>query len=327
LTREQAKTHPNRNVIKRFLGGAPSVEVDHRLVLEPGQLSADARLNQGARLQPGDTVLLCSDGLSDMIDDAAILHSLQRHFHALDVAVDELIDKANAAGGKDNITAVIMQVPGGQNVVLPLPLSTPANARPTGAARAVTAGAMAARRGPAAAGDTAAVTAPGNSAPAAAARSWRIPFMLLGGGLLVTLFLLGGGALFVFTWMNGRSQPTPTAPVGTATFHDVQSTATILSVGTAALEGPPATAGLIITPLPRETNGSEEATAVNTPVLLPTLQATFTATPTRRPATATPPIAAPSVTPTATPASSGGGPPPSEEPTPVPATSTATPEF
>ncbi|MCA9986231.1 MAG: serine/threonine-protein phosphatase [Anaerolineales bacterium] len=111
LTREQAKTHPNRNVIKRYLGGSDSVEVDHRLVLDPAQ-AANAARNQGTALQPGDQVLLCSDGLTDMITDAAVFASLTSH-EKLQPAVDELIQKANEAGGKDNITVVTMQVPGG----------------------------------------------------------------------------------------------------------------------------------------------------------------------------------------------------------------------
>jgi PPM family protein phosphatase len=116
LTREQAKTHPNRNVIKRFLGGFPEVEVDRRLSLQPNQSQAEMLAGQGLRLRAGDTILLCSDGLSDMISDDAIHDSLYNHFLALDTAAVELIAKANDAGGKDNITVVIMQIPGGKPV-------------------------------------------------------------------------------------------------------------------------------------------------------------------------------------------------------------------
>jgi protein phosphatase len=112
LTREQAKTHPNRNVIKRYLGVEADAEVDHRLQLEAGQSPEVARANQGLRMHPGDMIVVCSDGLTDMIDDNAVRDSLVSH-DDLQPTVDELIDKANAAGGRDNITVVIMQVPGG----------------------------------------------------------------------------------------------------------------------------------------------------------------------------------------------------------------------
>jgi protein phosphatase len=111
LTREQARNHPNRNVIRRHIGGSLQVEVDHRLVLEPDQPAAVALANQGMAVGAGDTLLICSDGLTDMIDDAAVLESLQAHFDDLTVAAQELIDKANQAGGRDNITVVIMQAP------------------------------------------------------------------------------------------------------------------------------------------------------------------------------------------------------------------------
>ena len=115
LTREQAKVHPNRNVIKRYLGGSESVEVDHRLIIDPAN-TANAARNQGTPLLPGDQVLLCSDGLTDMITDAAVFASLTS-YEKLQPAVDELIQKANEAGGKDNITIVTMQLPGGTSYV------------------------------------------------------------------------------------------------------------------------------------------------------------------------------------------------------------------
>lgn len=113
ITREQARSHPNRNVIRRHLGGGPEVEVDHRLVLEPGQTDAAALANQGTALRPGDTLLICSDGLTDMISEGAVSESLYEHFDDLALAAQDLVDRANQAGGRDNITVVIMQAPGG----------------------------------------------------------------------------------------------------------------------------------------------------------------------------------------------------------------------
>ncbi|MBP7997965.1 MAG: protein phosphatase 2C domain-containing protein [Chloroflexi bacterium] len=112
LTKEQAKTHPNRNVIKRFLGGFPEVEVDHRLVLDREHIGDDTKKNQGHPLQPGDIVLLCSDGLSDMIEDDIIENSIQVYQSQLQSAAHDLINKANQGGGRDNITALLLQVPG-----------------------------------------------------------------------------------------------------------------------------------------------------------------------------------------------------------------------
>ncbi len=60
-------------------------------------------------MQKGDLVLLCSDGLTDMITDAAVFASLTSHDKA-QPAVDELIDKANEAGGTDNITVILVRV-------------------------------------------------------------------------------------------------------------------------------------------------------------------------------------------------------------------------
>jgi serine/threonine protein phosphatase PrpC len=57
-------------------------------------------------VQPGDLYLMCSDGLSDMLDDASIAQVLQAHDVAGIAAVQALIDAANDAGGKDNISVV-----------------------------------------------------------------------------------------------------------------------------------------------------------------------------------------------------------------------------
>jgi len=111
LSPEQAKSHPNRNVIRRHLGGSLQVEVDHRLVLKPGESTQQALANQGTAMRSGDTLLLCSDGLTDMITDAAVHESMHKHYFNLPAAAQELVDKANRAGGKDNITLILIQVP------------------------------------------------------------------------------------------------------------------------------------------------------------------------------------------------------------------------
>ena len=90
ITREQAKTHPRRNVITRALG----TEGDNA----PDVLAAD--------VQPGDVWLLCTDGLTGMVSDEEIVRTLKQNQN-LDTAADRLIEKALAAGGKDNVTLVL----------------------------------------------------------------------------------------------------------------------------------------------------------------------------------------------------------------------------
>lgn len=105
ITAEQARTHPNRNVIRRSLGTAAETEVD-QTPQSPGAFL----LKQGMPLRQGDTLLLCSDGLSDMIDDETIADTLRQHQDDLDTAVAQLIQQANDAGGRDNITVMLLHM-------------------------------------------------------------------------------------------------------------------------------------------------------------------------------------------------------------------------
>lgn len=93
LSDEQARTHPLRNVVTRALGGEAEVEVDIREV--PVQL--------------GDIFVLCSDGLTEMLRDEEIL-ALLRQQPDLQAACQSLIDAANARGGADNITVVLVAI-------------------------------------------------------------------------------------------------------------------------------------------------------------------------------------------------------------------------
>lgn len=92
ITREAAKSHTLRNVVLRAVGVQPSIELD---------------LVRGTIL-PGDTFLLCSDGLTDMVEDDAILETLSSS-RGLDDKIDLLIEAAKSAGGNDNITVVLCQ--------------------------------------------------------------------------------------------------------------------------------------------------------------------------------------------------------------------------
>ncbi len=96
LTREEADVHPQRSVITRALGTDPNVDVDTFVV--------DAR--------PGDVFLICSDGLSSMISDQAILKVVDDNRRDLRAAAKALVAAANKGGGDDNITVVVFALDG-----------------------------------------------------------------------------------------------------------------------------------------------------------------------------------------------------------------------
>jgi PPM family protein phosphatase len=96
LTPDEADSHPHRSVITRALGTDADVAVD---VLE-------------LPTRPGDVFVLCSDGLSTMVDDDTILRLVEQHRDDLDTAARVLVDRANDAGGEDNITVVLFEVAG-----------------------------------------------------------------------------------------------------------------------------------------------------------------------------------------------------------------------
>lgn len=110
LKPEQINGHPNQHVIRRYLGGPTPPEVDLRLRLEDGEDDRQAEANQGAALQPGDLVLLTSDGLTDLVNDEEILAAFQTG-RPLAETGRELIDLANRRGGHDNITLVSIAIP------------------------------------------------------------------------------------------------------------------------------------------------------------------------------------------------------------------------
>jgi len=92
LTEEQARTHTQRNVITRSLGTQAEVEIDlFREVLEEG-----------------DTLILCSDGLSGLVNDEEMQQTLEQFVPQ--ESVYHLIERANEGGGPDNITAVVARV-------------------------------------------------------------------------------------------------------------------------------------------------------------------------------------------------------------------------
>ncbi|SFF31784.1 protein phosphatase [Fontimonas thermophila] len=92
--REDASKLVRKNIVTRALGVEPEVLVD---VIEE-------------TVEPGDILLLCSDGLTDMVSDDAIGLTLSRHADNLDRLARELVGLANENGGKDNISVALARV-------------------------------------------------------------------------------------------------------------------------------------------------------------------------------------------------------------------------
>ena len=91
ITQNQAKNHPQKNLITRAVGTERFVEIDVNRVI----------------CTAGDYILLCTDGLSSMVDDKDIFKIIMEN---PDTAVKNLVDAANSAGGRDNVTAVLIKL-------------------------------------------------------------------------------------------------------------------------------------------------------------------------------------------------------------------------
>lgn len=155
ITAPEAQIHPQRSILTRALGVDQDIQVDQASI-EP---------------QPGDRLLLCSDGLTGMIDEEVILGILTQEQDP-QAASDELVEAANQAGGQDNVTAVVVDV---AQEVAEAAADTTAQTQP-------------AAPGPApAVEETSPQSPPAPTAPPR--RSWRRGLIWL----LVLLLLIGGG--------------------------------------------------------------------------------------------------------------------------------------
>ena len=94
LSPEEAETHPQRSVITRALGTDPDVDVDTFSI----------------ETVPGDLFMLCSDGLTSMVEDDVILQTVEKNRDNLQAAAKALIRAANKGGGEDNITVVFFEI-------------------------------------------------------------------------------------------------------------------------------------------------------------------------------------------------------------------------
>jgi protein phosphatase len=110
LTPEMARQHPNVHVIRRYLGSPTPPDPDFRLKLFNDEGDQHAENNQGLQLLPNDILLLCSDGLTDLVWNDEILETI-RSRPSLKEASRALIELANSRGGHDNITVVLVSVP------------------------------------------------------------------------------------------------------------------------------------------------------------------------------------------------------------------------
>lgn len=98
LTEAEAMQHPRRNEVYRDVGTEPHTpEDDHFVEIVETTFEADAAL------------VLCSDGLSDQVASAAIRRAVDAHANTPEAAVEHLIRAANDAGGKDNVTVIVVQ--------------------------------------------------------------------------------------------------------------------------------------------------------------------------------------------------------------------------
>jgi PPM family protein phosphatase len=93
ISPDQARTHPLRNVVTRALGGKPDLQVDMQL----------------HKIKSGDVLLLCSDGLTTMITDEEISRLVGDAGRDVDKAAQSLVTSANAKGGEDNITVLLLR--------------------------------------------------------------------------------------------------------------------------------------------------------------------------------------------------------------------------
>jgi len=93
ISADQARSHPLRNVVTRALGGKADLQVDMQV----------------HDIQPQDILLLCSDGLTTMIPDDEIARVMNEKQGDIEEAADALVDAANARGGEDNITVVLLK--------------------------------------------------------------------------------------------------------------------------------------------------------------------------------------------------------------------------
>jgi len=197
ITREEAESHPHRNVITRALGAEEGVDAD--------VVHVD--------LEDGDVVLLCSDGLSSYVPEAAIAEVLAQA-EQLDAAARGLVNLANGAGGADNVTVVLARVAREDDRsgdTAEAPALTPADADGSGDTATVHAGevrVLGGVHGHAGRPDGATTLPPKVLEPVRRRRSRAIPIVA---GVVVLLVIAAGAV----AWVSSRSYGVEEGPDGT----------------------------------------------------------------------------------------------------------------
>ena len=102
------RNHPLAHVLNRYLGSEGPVEVDLRMRSTDTQNSAQLQANQGMQLTSGDTVILVSDGISDLLSEQEIIGALKRYNPEKNAK--RLVYSALKNGGHDNATAICIQI-------------------------------------------------------------------------------------------------------------------------------------------------------------------------------------------------------------------------
>jgi protein phosphatase len=92
INQEEAKSHPDKNIITRAIGAKDDVDIDF----------------YEYRLKKGDIILMCTDGLSNMVEDEEILHIVKCSRDVVE-AVEQLIERAKEHGGSDNIGVIVAE--------------------------------------------------------------------------------------------------------------------------------------------------------------------------------------------------------------------------
>lgn len=94
IRKDEMRTHPNKNIITRALGTDETVRPDCFEI----------------RVRQGDVLLLCSDGLTNMLEDSEMEEILRENKNDLEQAGRTLVERANEAGGKDNISVILVRL-------------------------------------------------------------------------------------------------------------------------------------------------------------------------------------------------------------------------
>ena len=97
IDRASARNHPDKNIITRAIGARDYIEADFF----------------NLELQTGDMILLCSDGLTNMIEDD-VIYRILTNGRSLKNRVEELVETANQNGGKDNISVIVIELSAGE---------------------------------------------------------------------------------------------------------------------------------------------------------------------------------------------------------------------